>query len=59
MVEIKQVLSYILMKFEYARKNMSDCEQKMSFVEFMQSSPFKDVDLDLTRDQSSCREIDL
>jgi prevent-host-death family protein len=34
-------------------------KKKMSFVEFMQSSPFKDIDLDLTRDKSPCREIDL
>jgi antitoxin Phd len=34
-------------------------QPKPSFVELIRSSPLMDVDIDLTRDQSLTREIDL
>ena len=34
-------------------------KRKPRFVEFMRSSPLKDVELDLTRDKSPMREVDL
>ena len=34
-------------------------KKQMSFVEFMASSPLRDVEIDLTRDNSPCREVEL
>ena len=34
-------------------------KKQISFVDFMASSPLKDVEIDLTRDNSPCREVKL
>ena len=34
-------------------------QQANNFVDFIRNSPLMDVDLDLTRDQSPCRDITL
>lgn len=35
------------------------CQKKMPFLTLMAHSPLKDIDLDLKRDLSPCRDIDL
>ena len=34
-------------------------QQANNFVDFIRSSPLMDVDIDLTRNQSPCRDIEL
>lgn len=34
-------------------------KKQISFIEFMASSPLKDIELDLERDSSPCREVEL
>ncbi len=34
-------------------------QQSNNFVDFIRSSPLMDIDIDLTRDSSPCREIEL
>ncbi|TAL51560.1 MAG: hypothetical protein EPN89_03280 [Methylovulum sp.] len=42
------------------KNNMTEASQQANnFVDFIRNSPLMDVDIDLTRDQSLCRDIEL
>lgn len=42
------------------KNNMTEASQQaVNFVDFIRNSPLMDVDIDLTRDQSLCRDIEL
>jgi len=42
------------------KNNMTEASQQANnFADFIRNSPLMDVDIDLTRDQSLCRNIEL
>ena len=57
---IEAVDSMLKLAFLMKKTNSTEIPQQANnFVEFIRSFPLMDVDIDLTRDKSLCRDIEL
>ena len=57
---IEAVESMLKLALLMKKTNPSEISQQAdNFVDFIRSSPLMDVDIDLTRDKSLCRDIEL
>ncbi|MCX7093202.1 MAG: hypothetical protein NTY50_07125 [Methylobacter sp.] len=57
---IEAVESMLKLAFLMKKSNSTEIPQQANnFVDFIRSSPLMDVDIDLTRDKSLCRDVEL